>query len=149
MNPEPLFLARNQKYDFSEIGNTEHLKANPKKDVEVVAFSAMKNFKEYKNGLNYILSLENKTFRSKVYTQAVVKSHSVESVEKENPEISAIEYLHLESFLAEKHKNPHIIRRAATKFSGLYILHLLMIRIIILLIRRKGFTLRLRAGRFR
>lgn len=64
----------------------------------------MKNFKEFKNGLNYILSLENKTFRSKVYTQAVVKSHSVESVEKENPEISAIEYLHLESFLAEKHK---------------------------------------------
>lgn len=109
----------------------------------------MKNFKEFKNGLNYILSLENKTFRSKVYTQAVVKSHSVESVEKEHPEISAIEYLHLESFLAGKTQNPHIIRRAATKFSGRYILHLLMIRIIILLIRRKGFTLRLRAGRFR
>lgn len=98
----------------------------------------MKNFKEFKNGLNYILSLENKTFRSKVYTQAVVKSHSVESVEKEKPEISAIEYLHLESFLAEKTQNPHIIRRAATKFSERYILHLLMIRIIILLIRRKG-----------
>lgn len=48
MNPEPLFLARNRKYDFSEIGNTEHLKANPKKDVEVVAFSAMKISKSSK-----------------------------------------------------------------------------------------------------
>lgn len=122
MNPEPLFLARNQKYDFSEIGNTEHLKANPKKDVEVVAFSAMKNFKEYKNGLNYILSLENKTFRSKVYTQAVVKSHSVESVEKENPEISAIEYLHLESFLAGKNQKPaYNTSRGNEIFGTLYI----------------------------
>jgi len=106
MNPEPLFLARNRKYEFSEIGNTEHLKANPKKDVEVVSFGSLKNFREYKNGLNYVLSLENKTFRSRVYTQAVVKSHSVESVAKENAEISAIEYLHLESFLAKKTEKP-------------------------------------------
>lgn len=102
MNPEPLFLARDKKFAFSEIGTTEHLKATPKKDVEVVAFSAMKGFLEFVNGQNYILSLENKTFRTKVYTQAVVKSHSLESVVVPNTEIFAIEYLHLESFL----KNP-------------------------------------------
>lgn len=64
----------------------------------------MKNFKEYKNGLNYILSLENKTFRSKVYTQAVVKSHSVESVEKETRKYPQSNICTLKVFLRKNTK---------------------------------------------
>lgn len=100
-NPEPVFLCE-RNLCFRQIGNTPHLKA-VEGDFEFVAFNSAKRSREYLSRNGYVVGLENKSFRSHRYTQALIKNSFVESTGNYPDELLAFESLNVEDvFCTEK-----------------------------------------------
>ena len=147
--PSHCSLRETKNTTFRKSGTPNIWKQTRKKTLKSWRFLRWKTSKNTKTDWTIFYRLKTKLSAQKFTRRRLWKVTASKALKRKTRKYPQSNICTLKVFLRKKHKNPHIIRRAATKFSERYILHLLMIRIIILLIRRKGFTLRLRAGRFR
>lgn len=93
-NPTPVFYLEKGNLNFSRISTTQHIKSFYN-NIELVAFNRLKYIDAMNSDADFTFTLENKTFKSKKYTQGIIRNYTMinpKNIDEAKVALSYLEY---------------------------------------------------------